>query len=63
MRRSRWTAVLVFEWVAILVSSPCSSPKRPSRVGGSLLDHLIRPLQEGWGDGQAERLGRLEVDH
>jgi hypothetical protein len=27
-----------------------------------LLDHLIRPLQEGGRDGQAERLRSLEVD-
>src|SRR5713226_1549343 len=27
-----------------------------------LLDHLIRPEKERWGDGEAERLGGLEVD-
>src|SRR5258706_9490384 len=29
----------------------------------SWIDHLIRPLQEGLGDGQAEGLGGPEVDH
>ncbi len=26
------------------------------------LDHLIRPAEEGWGDGEAEGLRRLQVD-
>jgi hypothetical protein len=32
-------------------------------LGGPLLDHLIRPLQERRRDRQAERLGGLQVDH
>src|SRR5262249_27891412 len=29
----------------------------------NLLDYLIRSQQQRWRDGEAERLGRLEVDH
>lgn len=28
----------------------------------SLANHLVRLEQEAWGDGQAERMGSLEID-
>src|SRR5216683_5964176 len=50
----------------ILFSNKC--PQRVLRakclrVGGSLFKDLIRPLQERWGDRQAEGFGSLEIEH
>src|SRR5882724_2458815 len=34
-----------------------------SRSSPTLLDHLVRLEENGWGNGEAEGLGGLEVDH
>jgi hypothetical protein len=55
--------------VIVGLSADPAGPVRPRRDGvgargaHDLLDDLIRPREERRRDGQAERLGGLEVDH
>jgi hypothetical protein len=37
-----------------------SRPRREGTRGRGSADHFVGLEEEGWGDGEAERLGRLE---
>jgi len=50
-------------WLAGSLADECCPENLAVWVEHALLDHLVRPEQDGLRDGQPERLGGLHVDH